>query len=129
MARSTPESEYVAASDAGAEAIFLRNFLGELGFPQPGATPIFTDSTGAQAIINNPCNRARTKHIEIHYHYVRQHVAASRLDYRRIKSSKNRSDVLTKPLPRAAHLYCAFMMCLDVEASEAFDLSALPRDS
>ena len=47
VARSTPESEYVAASDAGAEAIFLRNFLGELGFPQQGATPIFTDSTGA----------------------------------------------------------------------------------
>ena len=73
VARSTPESEYVAASDAG--AVFLRNFLGELGFPQPGATPIFTDSTGAQAIINNPSNRARTKHIEIHYHYARQHVA------------------------------------------------------
>ena len=47
VARLTPESEYVAASDAGTEAIFLRNFLGKLGFPQPGATPIFTDSTGA----------------------------------------------------------------------------------
>ena len=54
VARSTPESEYVAASDAGAEAIFHCNFLGELGFPQQGATPIFTNSTGAQAIISNP---------------------------------------------------------------------------
>ena len=129
VSRSTPESEYVAASDAGAEANFLRNFLGELGFPQPGSTPIFTDSTGAQAIISNPCNRACTKHIEISYHYVRQHVAAGRLGYRRVKSSENSSDVLTKPLPREAHSYCAFMMGLDVEASKAFDLSALPRDS
>ena len=88
VARLTPKSEYVAASDAGAEAIFLRNFLGELGFPQHSPTPIFTDSTGAQAIINNPCNQARTKHIEIHCHYVRQHVAAGRLDYRRAKSSR-----------------------------------------
>ena len=103
VARSTPESEYVAASDARAEAIFLRNFLSELGFPQLGATPIFTDSTGAQAIISNPCNRVRTKHIEIHYFYARQHEAAGRLDYRRVKSSKNSSDILTKPLPRAAH--------------------------
>ena len=71
VARSTHNSEYVAANDAGAETIFLRNFLGELGFPQQGATPIFTDLTGAQAIINNPCNRARTKHIKIHYHYAR----------------------------------------------------------
>ena len=129
VARSTPESEFVAASDAGAEAIFLRNFLDELGFPQQSATPIFTDSTGAQAIISNPCNRARTKHIEIHYHYARQHAAAGRLDYRRVKSSENINDVLTIPLPRAAHSYCAFMMGLDVEASNAFDLSALPRDS
>ena len=129
MARSTPESEYVAASDTGTEAIFLRNFLGELGFPQLGVTPIFTDSTGAQAIINNPCSRARTKHIEIHYRYARQHMAAGRLDYRRVKSSENSSDVLTKPLPRAAHSYCSFMMGLNVEASRAFDLSALPRNS
>ena len=32
VARSTPESEYVAASDARAKAIFLCNFFGELGF-------------------------------------------------------------------------------------------------
>ena len=129
VTRSTPESENVASSDAGAEAIFLRNFLGELGFPQQSATPIFTDSTGAQAIINNPCNRARTKHIEIHYHYAHQNVAASRLDYRRVKSSENSSDVLTKPFPRAAHSNCSLMMGLDVETSKAFDLSALLQDS
>ena len=54
VARLTPGSEYVAASDAGAEAIFFHNFLGELGFPQQSATLIFTESTGSQAIINNP---------------------------------------------------------------------------
>ena len=71
MARSTSESEYVAASDARVEAIFLRNFLGDMGFPLPGARPIFPDYTGAQAIVGNPSNRARTKDIEIHYHYAR----------------------------------------------------------
>ena len=129
VARSTPESEYVSASDAGAEAIFLRTFLGELGFPQPGATPVFTNSTGAQTIVSNSCNRARTKHIKIHYHYARQHVAEGRLDYRRVKSSENSSDVLTKPPRRAAKSHCAFMMGLDVEASNAFDLTALLHDS
>ena len=33
VARSTPEAGYVAASDCAAEGIFLRNFVGELGFP------------------------------------------------------------------------------------------------
>ena len=117
----------MATSDASAEAIFLRNFLGELGFLQQGLTPIFTDSTGAQAIVRNPCNRARTKHIKLHYHYADKHVAAGRLDYRRVKSSENSSNVLTKLLPRAAHTYWSFMMGLNVEASKTFDLSALPR--
>ena len=39
VARSTLESEYVAASDAEAKTIFLLNFLGELGFPQLNACP------------------------------------------------------------------------------------------
>ena len=107
----------------------MRNFLGELGFPQPGATPIFTNSTGAQAIVRNPRNRARTKHIEIHYHYVRKYVAAGRLDYRRVKSSENKCDTMTKPTPCAGHTYDSFMMGLNVEASKAFDLSALPQES
>ena len=129
VARMPPESEYVASSDAGAEAIFLRNVLRDVGFPQQGATPIYTDSTGAQAIVSNPCNRPRTKHIEIHYHYAYEHVAAGRIDYWRVKSSENSSDILTKPLPRAAHTYCSFMMGLDVVAIKAIDLSALPQDS
>ena len=113
----------------GRGPFFFATFSVSWDFPQPGATLIFTDSTSAQAIINNPCNRARTKHVEIHYLYTRQHVATGRLDYRRVKSSKNSTDVLTKPLPRAAHSYCSFMMGLDVEVSKAFGLSALPRDS
>ena len=105
----------------------MRNSLGKLGFPHQGSTPIFTDLTGAETFVRNPCNMARTKHIELHYHYARKHVAAERLDYKKVKSSVNSCDVLTKRLPRATHRYCSFMMGLNVEASKAFDLSALPR--
>ena len=85
VARLNLASDYVAISNIGAEAILLRNFLGKLGIPQQVATPIFTDSTGPHAIVRNPCNLARTKHIELHYHYAREHVAG--LDYSRVKSS------------------------------------------
>ena len=78
VAQSTPEAEYVAAFDYAADGIYLRNFLGELGFPQMGPTPIFTDSTGVQGMVISPTSRCRTKHIEIHYHYVRDHVAQDR---------------------------------------------------
>ena len=128
VARSTRELENVAASDAGAETIFLRNFLGEPGFPQQSATSNFTDSTSAEAIINNPCNRARTKHIEINYYTCgstwRQVDSIS--EGQVVGEHHLRSD---KTAPRAAHSYNSFMMGLDVEASKAFDLLPLQRDS
>ena len=86
VARLTPEFEYVATRDAESEAIFLRTFLGELGFSQEGLTPIFTDSTGLQAIVRYLCNRARTKRIKLHYNYARKHVATGRMDYKRVQS-------------------------------------------
>ena len=113
----------MAASDAGEEAIFLSNFFGELGFPQQSVTPIFTDSTGAQAIINKSYERACIKHIAIHYHSVQQHVAGGRLDYQRVKSSDKSSDVRKKPLPHTAHSYFFFMMDLNMSASNALDHS------
>ena len=78
MARSTPEAEYVAASDCAAEGIFLRNFLKELGFPLMGPTPICTDSTGVLGMVISRAARCRTKHIKIHYHYVRENVVRNR---------------------------------------------------
>ena len=83
VARSTPEAEYVAASNCAAEGIFLRNFLGELCFHQMGPTPIFTDSTGVQGMVISPAARCRTKHIEIPCHYVRYNVAQNRFVLRR----------------------------------------------
>ena len=126
MARSTPEVEYVAASDCAAERIFLRNFLGELGFPQMGHTTIFfTDSTGVQGMVISPAARCRTKHIGIHYHYVRDHVARNRFVLRRVDTSENAADDLTKPLPRAAHTKCVALMGLSVRDSTAFDRSSI----
>ena len=125
VARSTPEAEYVAASDCAAEGIFHRNFLGELGFPQMGPTPIITDSTGVQGMVISPAARCRTKYIEIHYHYVCDHVARNRFVLRRVDTSENAADDLTKPLPRAAHTKCVALMGLSVRDSTAFDRSAI----
>ena len=125
MARSTPEAEYVAASDCAAEGIFLQNFLGKLGFPQMGPIQNFTDSIGVQGMVISPAARCRTKHIEIHYHYVRDHVAQNRFVLRRVDTSENAADDLTKPLPRFADTKCEALMGLSVRDSTAFDRSAI----
>ena len=125
MARSTPEAEYIAASNCATESIFLRNFLGELGFPEIGPTPIFTDSTGLQGMVISLAARCRTKHIEIHYHSVRDHVARNRFVLRRVDTSENTADDLTKPLPRAAHTKCVALIGLSVRDSTPFGRSAI----
>ena len=79
-----------------------------------GPTPIFTDSTGVQGMVILPAARCRTKHIEIHYHYVRDHVARNRFVLRRVDTSENAADDLTKPLPQAAHTKCVARMGLFV---------------
>ena len=38
---------------------------------------MFTDSQGAEALVANPVQRQRTKHISVPYHYVRQLVSPS----------------------------------------------------
>ena len=93
----------VAPCDCAAEDILLRNIIGELGFPHIGPTPTLTDATGVQGIVITPAPTCRTQHIEVHYHYVRYHVARNRFVPRRVDTSKTAGDDLTKPLPRVAH--------------------------
>ena len=73
----------------------------------------------------SPTAKCRTKHIEIHYHYVRDHVPQNRFVLRRVDTSENAADDLTKPLPRAAHTKCEALMGLSVRDSTALDRSAI----
>ena len=90
-----------------------------------GPTPSLTDSTCVQGIVISPAARCRAKHIEIHYHYVRDHVARNRFVLCCVNTFENAADDLTKPLPRAAHTKCVALMGLSVRDSTAFDGSAI----
>ena len=63
--------------------------MGGLGFPQMGPTPILTGLTGVQEMVILPAVRCHTKHIEVQYHYVRDHVAQNRFVQRRVDTSEN----------------------------------------
>jgi hypothetical protein len=54
IALSTTESEYVALSETGHEATWLRNVYGELGFPQMTPTTIKGDNEGSVSMTHNP---------------------------------------------------------------------------
>ncbi|XP_024518486.1 uncharacterized protein LOC112341862 [Selaginella moellendorffii] len=98
VALSSAEAEYVAASTAAREIIWLRRLLGELNQQQSDATILHCDSRSAIAMSKNPVFHARTKHIDVQHHFIREHVAAGDLHLEYVPSQYQLADLLTKPL-------------------------------
>ena len=97
---STAEAEYTAASAAAREALWLRALLAELGI-KTGPVPIHCDSQAAIAITKNPGISARTKHIDVRLHFVRERAAAGDLEMRYTPSAEMLADPMTKVVPEA----------------------------
>jgi ribonuclease HI len=102
VAASTTEAEYMAASAATREALWLRQLLPEFGI---SCTPveIKTDSMGALGSLNNPQITQRTKHIDVMHHFVRERRAAGEVNFSWVSGKLNPADILTKPLAKEAH--------------------------
>ena len=100
VARSTAEAEYMAASDAAQEVVWLRRLLAELDTPQEGATVVYEDNQGCIAMAGKEDVSKRTKHIDVRYHYVREQVEAEVMALTWVPSAEQIADILTKPLPR-----------------------------
>lgn len=98
-ADSTTEAEYVAASEASKEAVWLRSVLASIGHPQDRPTPLAVDNSGAINLSADPSHHSRTKHIDIKYHILRDHVASDKLFVYWLPTDDNVADILTKPLP------------------------------
>ena len=96
VALSSTEAEYHAACSATTEVIWIQRLLAELGFPQQ-KTVLATDNQSCIAIARNPVFHARTKHIEIQYHFVREKVLDGTLE---LQYCATGLDLLTKPLPQ-----------------------------
>ena len=79
MATSSCEAEYMAAFTATVECVWLRRLLADLDVGQQSSTTILTDSQSALAVARNPMFHACTKHIEVHYHYVRERLSAGEI--------------------------------------------------
>jgi hypothetical protein len=101
VALSSCESEYMGQTQATKEAIWLRRLLNELlDAEEPVATVIFGDNQGAIALSKNPQHHARTKHIDIQQHFVREKVAEGLVEIRHVSTADQIADGLTKPLPK-----------------------------
>ncbi|KAL0453691.1 UNVERIFIED_CONTAM: Retrovirus-related Pol polyprotein from transposon TNT 1-94 [Sesamum latifolium] len=99
-ADSTTEVEYIAASEAAKEAVWMKNYIQELGVVSSIVEPvvIFCDNNRAIAQAKEPRSHHRSKHILRRYHLLREMVSIGDCRIDRVSSAENTSDRLTKPM-------------------------------
>jgi len=125
VALSSTEAEYMALTQAAKEAIWVSRFIAELhnvpenlntedlstedpegpeDYTPPHttapATKVFVDNQGAIALAHNPEFHARTKHIAIQEHYVREKVTTGEIELAYLHTGAMIADCLTKNLSR-----------------------------
>ena len=104
VALSNAEAEYMALSAAAHEVIFLRQLLTSLGEHVKGPTPMYEDNERYEAMATNDITSAKTKHINIRHHFVRDLVKSKAIEIVLISTSEMLADILTKnTLPTREH--------------------------
>jgi hypothetical protein len=98
---STTEAEYVAATHAAKEAIWLRAFISQVFKPFNEPMPLLSDSQSAIALAKADNYHARTKHIDIRFHFIRYAVADGKISLSYCPTEDMTADTLTKALPSA----------------------------
>ena len=105
VATSSTTAEYVAASDACKEALWLKGFMNiillNMGLEQQSTVTLHIDNASAIKLAKNPESHGRTKHINIRHHFIRECIERGDVTPKWISGKENVADILTKPLPKA----------------------------
>ncbi|KAJ9566525.1 LOW QUALITY PROTEIN: hypothetical protein OSB04_002491 [Centaurea solstitialis] len=97
VSTSTAEAEYVAAGRCCVQVPWMRNQLQDYDI-KLSKILIYCDNTSAIAIANNPVLHSKTKHIEVRYHFIRDHVMNGDIEFHFVPTEYQLADLLTKPL-------------------------------
>jgi transposase InsO family protein len=99
VSRSSTEAEYRSLAVGAAEVAWIRMLLRDLHVFLAHCPTVWCDNTSAISLASNPVFHARTKHVEVDYHFVRERVVRGDLNVQFIPTVDQLADLLTKALP------------------------------
>ena len=103
---STMEAEYVAATEASKEMIWLQRFMEELGKKQENSR-LYSDNQSAIHLANKSTFHLKTKHVHLKYHFIRSVIDEELLKLEKIHTSQNPADMLRKGVTREKLSSCS----------------------
>ncbi|KAK8584414.1 hypothetical protein V6N12_068658 [Hibiscus sabdariffa] len=105
VADSTTEAEYIAASEAAKEAVWIKKFITGLGVIPTisDAVDLYCDNNGAIAQAKEPRSHQRSKHILRRFHLIREIIDRGDVEICKVHTDDNIADPLTKPLAQQKH--------------------------
>ncbi|KAJ1600143.1 hypothetical protein NDA14_002331 [Ustilago hordei] len=98
---SAVEAEFIAATEATCEVLFLKQLLRSIGIAT-GTPTVYSDNTGCIQVSKDPAQHWKLKHIDTKYHFVCNNVQEGRVQIKYVDTTRNLADVLTKPIGRQA---------------------------
>lgn len=105
VALSTAEEEFIAATEACKELLWMKNFCEEIGFKQE-KYELLCDSQSAICLGKNSTFHSKSKHIQRRYHWIRDVVASKEVELAKVHTDDNGADMMTKSLPRGKLEVC-----------------------
>jgi hypothetical protein len=94
---STAEAEYIAVGHCCAQLLWMRQTLRDYGYKLSNV-PLLCDNESAIRMADNPIEHSRTKHIDIQYHFLRDHQQNGDIEIAYVSTKEQLTDIFTKPL-------------------------------
>jgi hypothetical protein len=98
VALSSTEAKYRGSTIVACEVIWLLKLLSDLGQSVDALVVIYCDNINSILLANNLVHHARTKHIDVHYHLIREKVIAKEIDLNHVSIEDQVANIFTKAL-------------------------------
>lgn len=100
VALSSCEAEFMAATSATCQGIWIRRLLGVLTEKIISPMVLYVDNKSALDLMKNPVFHGRSKHIDTRFHFIRECVERGDVVVRHVGTKEQRADILTKSMSR-----------------------------